>query len=63
MFEGSADVNFLENETPIIGQQVLVWDKPYKAWVLAYWTRDRRFEEYVRIVEGKWWSPLPAAIE
>ena len=51
-------------DTPVIGRRVLVWDRVYKAWVIAYWERDGQFVERQNgqartVAAGRLWAELP----
>ena len=53
----------VKDQTPPIGMKALVWDRIYKDWTLAYWTRDGCFEEWqygkCRIIPADYWTLLP----
>lgn len=53
-----------ETVTPRTGERVLVWDSRILSWTIAYYTTERRFEEWQRgnsriVIGGRWWVPLP----
>lgn len=59
------DKTFNVNEDkPVYGQRLLVWDSVYKSWTIAYWERDERFVERQNgkartVACGLLWMPLP----